>query len=163
MYVAAPGTPSSRDLQFGFSNPLAHRRGPSPGILVVEDDPHVRALVVRILERTGFSCLDAPGPREALETLKGLDRGEILPPALVLADVLLPGMPTPEFLECLRTRLPAAPVLLMSGCAPAELRRQGVDPSELALRKPFGPEELLSAIEGAGIPIPPGRGGPQGA
>ncbi len=55
-------------------------------VLVVEDDPDVRSLVISLLQRLGYNILEAGDGAEALAAL------QVSPPIdLLLSDVVLPG------------------------------------------------------------------------
>jgi CheY-like chemotaxis protein len=69
-------------------------------VLIVDDNPAVRAAVVALLERDGFTVAEAADSRAALDLLHG---GE--PIGLVLLDLAMPGLDGWEFLR----RRPADP------------------------------------------------------
>ena len=132
--VAAPASP-----------PPPERRE-APGretILLVEDEPQVRSLTRRMLERGGYTVLEAPHGAAALRIAD--EHGDRL--ALVLTDVVMPEMGAREFLERLRMRLPALPALLMSGYSAEAVTAQGVlVPGSSLLSKPFTHAALLASV-----------------
>ena len=71
-----------------------------PGVLVVDDDPHVRNLLGLALPRFGFTAWLAAGAEEAL-ALSREHRGEV---ALALLDVVMPGPDGPATLLALGAR-----------------------------------------------------------
>jgi PAS domain S-box-containing protein len=123
--------------------------GPPPGgtetLLVVEDEAVVRAVVVEILERAGYRVLICNDGREAVDAYRERP-GEV---ALVLLDVIMPGMRGPEAAAAIRAIDPGARVLFTSGYSDAaELAGHGIDPATI-LRKPYPPDVLLRRVRDA--------------
>jgi PAS domain S-box-containing protein len=114
-------------------------------ILLVEDEPAVRAIAARSLERSGFRVLQASGGAAAIELV---DRhGE---PNLVLTDLMMPGIGGTELARRLRERWPALPILFMSGYSVEDLLGQGALGDERAiLQKPFTPDGLVGSVAAA--------------
>jgi len=126
---------------------------PSPGkarpaggtVLLVEDEPDVRAAAARILTFAGLTILEAPNGAVAL----GL-ADQHGPPDLVLTDVVMPGMSGPELARQLRARWPALSVLFMSGYSTEDLRHQGaLDSEEITIPKPFNLDSLVRSVTAA--------------
>ncbi len=113
-------------------------------VLVVEDEPEVRALAVRALQADGFQVLEAEHGQAALELL-GRHQGAV---QAVVADVAMPVMGGPELAERLARSHPGTPVLLMSGYGAEELMRRGMLPKDGVplLTKPFAPEILIERV-----------------
>jgi CheY-like chemotaxis protein len=112
-------------------------------ILVVEDDPNLRLVVARMLERFGYTVLVAGNGQEALEVFDALGGGV----DLVLTDVVMPDLGGPELVERLSGRGVAVPVIYMSGYSdPSGLRRVVMAPRSQLLRKPFALESLLRVV-----------------
>ncbi len=109
----------------------------SRAVLVVDDDDSVRRVVARILERAGFSVLEARNGAEALRMDSGADAGI----QLLLTDVRMPGMPGDELAGHFSQRHPRSAVLLMSGYTDVNLGN-----GYKLLAKPFRPAELLAAV-----------------
>jgi CheY-like chemotaxis protein len=110
-----------------------------PTILVVDDEPAVRELVVEVLRLEGYAAVGAADGRAALAAL------ERVAPALVLMDVMMPGLDGRGAYLAMRARPAGAavPVVLMSAAAdPARL-----PPGAAAfLAKPFDLDELLGLV-----------------
>jgi len=115
--------------------------GTGERILVVEDDPGVRALVERVLRASGYVVSGFGSGAAAVESLPA-DR----PLHLLVTDMAMPGMDGPEVARRVRDRFPGVPVLFMTGYFEAD-EAQAPDPT--LLRKPFTPEELLGRVRDA--------------
>jgi len=115
----------------------------SETILVVEDDPGVRALVVRTLREGGYRVLPASGGDEAEFIARELEG----PLDLLLTDVIMPGRTGPEVARAIHAIRPGVPVLFVSGYTHDAIGRKGELPegTEL-LQKPFTPEVLLARV-----------------
>jgi two-component system, cell cycle sensor histidine kinase and response regulator CckA len=86
-----------------------------------------------------------------------LDEGAA-PPALLLTDVGIPGMPGTELAVRLRARWPRLRVLYMSGYwTDGDARRELLDPALNVLQKPFERDELLLRVR-ALLEAPPAAG-----
>jgi CheY-like chemotaxis protein len=115
----------------------------SETVLVVEDEPLVRALMVRTLTGFGYQCLEA---QDAEEALRQLEQGQVRP-ALVLTDVVLPGQSGRWLGEQLAVQRPELPVLYTSGFADEDVVRRGLlDAERPFLQKPFAPHELARKV-----------------
>ncbi|MEI8259757.1 MAG: efflux RND transporter periplasmic adaptor subunit, partial [Deltaproteobacteria bacterium] len=84
---------------------------PGESVLLVEDDPDVRATAVRALEFLGYKVLAADGLLAATAHLVTLER----PLDLLLTDVVMPGASGPQVAQELRRRQPGLRILFMSG------------------------------------------------
>ena len=108
-------------------------------VLVVDDEPGLRAVVRAVLDDEGYAVLEAPHGPAMLELL-GRERAD-----LVLLDVMMPGGDGREAYRELRARaeLPDVPVVMMS----AAVQPDGLDASIAAfLRKPFDLDHLLALV-----------------
>jgi signal transduction histidine kinase len=117
--------------------------GGSETILLVEDEPPVRAFVARVLRRSGYDVFEAGRPEEAVRWLK--DAGT--PIHLLITDAVLPGKNGRELSdEAVRLR-PDIRVLMMSGHAGATLTRRGITPGgDSLLEKPFSAAALARRV-----------------
>ena len=112
-------------------------------ILVVEDEPGVRALTRRVLEEHGYAVLEAPGGATALEVLRDRD----LQIDLLLSDVIMPGMSGTRLAAAARELRPDLAVLFMSGHNEEMLdRHDGIEGDAPLIVKPFSPEDLLDRV-----------------
>jgi two-component system cell cycle sensor histidine kinase/response regulator CckA len=127
--TAAPALPASLP-------PAANIAGP---VLVVDDEAPVRGLSARALRRAGWEVIEAANAGEALEAVTGKL-------ALVVSDVIMPGLDGPALVQALRQRQPGLPALLMSGYADARQREALAAQDIRFLAKPFRPAELVSLV-----------------
>ena len=112
-----------------------------PTILLVEDEPGIRALVRKILRREHYAVLEAGSAEEAMN-VAAAQEGRI---DLLVTDVILPGMSGRDLAEGMRESLPDLKVLYVSGFTPDESVRAGAfPPGAKFLQKPF----TLSALVG---------------
>jgi DNA-binding NtrC family response regulator len=116
-----------------------------PGVLVVDDDVAVRSLLGAALPRLDFTVWLAESGAEALELYRRY-RDEI---AVVLLDVLMPGLDGPATLAALQKENPGVRHLFMSGYAGGSaLQLAGLDSSDF-LAKPFTLAEVEAALRRA--------------
>jgi len=78
-------------------------------VLVVDDDPAMRELVSRSLRRVGFTTVEAANGEEALL------RARVVSPAMVVLDLLMPGIDGFEVLRQLRAEGNDVPILVLTG------------------------------------------------
>ena len=113
-------------------------------VLVVEDDPHVRALTKRILEQQGYRVLEA---RHGPDAIRVWER-EGAHVDLVLTDMVMPeGMGGLELARRLRERRATLKVIYMSGYSPETAGRELSDRErEHFIQKPVAPAEMLATL-----------------
>jgi two-component system chemotaxis response regulator CheY len=113
-----------------------------PIVLMVEDDPAVRASIGKALRRSGYACLIASDPRQALELLRHRR------PALVMTDIRMPEIDGLSFLRTVRAdpALAKVPAIVLSGHVGPGVPGQVAGLSAVLLRKPVELSELLAAI-----------------
>ena len=110
-------------------------------ILVVDDDPTVAEVVTGYLERAGFSVDRAADGPQALELAAGR------PPALVVLDLMLPGMDGLEVCRRLRAEAPV-PVIMLTARGDEDDRILGLEiGADDYVTKPFSPRELVLRVE----------------
>jgi PAS domain S-box-containing protein len=122
--------------------PAVPARG-SETVLLVEDEPSLRELAREILRRAGYKVIDAANGGEALLACEK-SRGEI---ALMITDLVMPGMSGQELAQRLALLRPEMKVLYMSGysshAAMASGAFQGRDGF---IQKPFSPHDLADKV-----------------
>ena len=122
--------------------PVARRSVGGEVVLVVEDEPAVRALVSRTLLAHGYVVLEAPNGTEAL-ALSGSHDGEI---HLLLTDVVMPDLRGPELRERLLLQRPKLRTVFMSGYSEDTALPTASTPGVGFVQKPFTPERLMRAL-----------------
>jgi CheY-like chemotaxis protein len=111
-------------------------------ILVVDDEPLVRDLLVQFLSLRGYRALGVKDGPEALSMV------EQSPPDLILLDLFMPGMEGVEVLRQLRQREYAGGVIIITGSHDEERLDEAwaVGPQEVIV-KPIDLEQLLISIQ----------------
>lgn len=112
-------------------------------ILVIEDDPEVRDVVVDILDAEGFHSFSAPNGKAGLEL--ALEKQ----PHLIICDVMMPQMSGYEVLASLREHPDAVliPFIFLTAKAEKSDIRHGMElGADDYLSKPFTRDELLTAV-----------------
>jgi two-component system, cell cycle sensor histidine kinase and response regulator CckA len=118
------------------------RRG-TETVLLVEDEPQVRAASRRILERAGYRVLEARTGADAFRRFEELAAAV----DLIVTDVVMPEMSGRELVARARAVRPALPVLFLSGYTDAAaLQAQLLEPVNGFLQKPFTPEKLSHKV-----------------
>ena len=110
---------------------------PGNTILVVDDEPGVRAVTAGFLRRAGYKVLEASSGMEALQKVD--DSPEI---ALVVMDVMMPGMNGNEAARHIQVKKPHLPVLFVTGYTDLGLLPAGVT----VLHKPYTRDALLADV-----------------
>lgn len=112
-----------------------------PKIMIVDDEPEIVELITIYLEREGFSVITCDNGQQALELM------HIHRPALIVLDILLPGMDGIEVCRQLRKNDPT-PVLFLS------CKREDIDVilglsigGDDYMTKPFSPNQLVARIK----------------
>ncbi len=112
-------------------------------ILIIEDDPHVRSAIRRMMGPRGYNLLLADNAARALE-LEASHEGPI---HLVLSDVVMPNRFGPEVVQQILARHPETRAIFMSGYTDHPAMRTGLmQPGTSFLQKPFGADTLANKI-----------------
>jgi DNA-binding response OmpR family regulator len=114
-------------------------------VLVVEDEPDVRASLCRVLVNAGHDVLGTSDALSAFNLLRGAQ--------VVVGDVTLGGDDGIAMLLAIRLAFPRLPLIFISGLDRDEiadrLASSGLGSAVWLLAKPFVREELLSAVQAA--------------
>jgi PAS domain S-box-containing protein len=123
------------------SRAAAVQRGEGRLVLVVDDEPQVRALMERALRRQGFEVLGAGNAEEG----ERLFREHPRPIDLLVTDVILPGRGGLDLAGTLRRLRPELPVLYVSGYAESQVEHTTLlAEGDAFLPKPFTASELTA-------------------
>ena len=113
-------------------------------VLIVEDSRAQSLILANIVEQAGHECHFASGGTEALETYR---RGGI---DVVVTDLQMTDGDGLELIEALRSSLPDAAIVAVSGMGPTLLGAAKRLGALAAFSKPVDPDELVEAIAKAG-------------
>jgi CheY-like chemotaxis protein len=120
-------------------------RAPSPGttVLLVEDEEPVRATGRRMLERAGYTVLEARNGRDALRVWQ-THRATV---RAVVTDLRMPEMDGRDLAAHLRQDAPDLPIVFVSGYGSEGAGAQEpLEPPGTFLQKPFTAEALRAAL-----------------
>ncbi|HEY5762245.1 MAG TPA: phosphate regulon transcriptional regulator PhoB [Rhodocyclaceae bacterium] len=120
------------------------KAGPGTTVLIVEDDPAIRALLRYTLQQANFAVTEASTAEEGLRLL-----GDVLPD-VVLIDWMLPGMSGVTMARQLRQdkRTKDLPLIMVTARGDEADRVAGLEQgADDYLVKPFSPRELLARIQ----------------
>jgi signal transduction histidine kinase/ActR/RegA family two-component response regulator len=117
---------------------------PRKRVLVVEDEPQVRAIAARALSNAGYDVLQAANGAEGLVMVREQNASI----DVVVTDVVMPELSGPELARAVRAFAPSIGWVFMSGFP--ESMHQG-EPGEfedaIYLAKPFSPQKLIEAVK----------------
>ena len=120
----------------------AHEAEDGETVLVVEDEPVVRSLVVEVLRDLGYRALEAADGPSGLEVLLSRRRLDLL-----VTDIGLPGLNGRQLADAARERRPDLKVLFMTGYAETAAIANGFsEPGMALITKPFAMEALAVRI-----------------
>ncbi len=121
----------------------ASAQGAGKTVLLVEDEPDILVALQEVLEKAGYRVLTAEdgGAGWSLFQMNGPDI------SLVVTSQGLPQVSGTELVLRVRTSRPGIPVVLLCGSSSAEeLADFNADPLQVAIHKPFAPEDLLACM-----------------
>ena len=127
--------------------PEAHRPSAAPTdaaelVLVVEDEPVVRSLIVEVLTELGYRAIEASDGPEGLELLRSRERIDLL-----ITDIGLPGLNGRQIADAGRELRPGLKILFMTGYAEnATLAPGFLDPGTAIITKPFAIDALAARV-----------------
>ena len=112
-------------------------------VLVVDDEPPIRKLLRMGLSTQGYSVLEAPNGKTALEFL---NQG----PDLIVLDLGLPDIQGHNLLRMIRARNESIPIVVLSSRGDEAGKVQALDfGADDYVTKPFGMDELLARMRAA--------------
>ena len=120
-----------------------------PRILVIDDEPLIRSMMVTILTRAGFSL------EEASDGVTGLAKFHQCHPDIVITDVFMPNRDGLEVVIELKHSYPHTKIIAMTGGGKEIGSTAKMLGAAYVLHKPFESKALLTAVDSAlGIPSP---------
>ena len=139
LYLPRLDRPASLEPQ---PEPLPLPRGAGETVLVVEDDPGVRLLVLEVLDELGYAALSAPDAQAALPLLRSEQTID-----LMISDVGLPGMSGRQLAEHARALRPGLSILFITGYAEkAAVRSEFLAAGMQMISKPFTMDVLALKV-----------------
>jgi DNA-binding NtrC family response regulator len=113
----------------------------TPHCVVADDEPHLRRVLVRLMQAEGFTCDEAANGREALEILA------TKPATLVLSDLHMPELDGIGLLAAVRERHPDSAVVLITAVADVTTVVKCLSLGEMDyLTKPFHLDEVRDLV-----------------
>jgi CheY-like chemotaxis protein len=112
-------------------------------VLVVEDEAALRAGIRRLLQKEGYTVLEAENGATALQLLDQAPNSV----ALVLTDLRMPVMDGRQLAAALARRHPSLPIVFMSGFTAQLMDLRLISPHLAFLAKPFRNDDLLAAVK----------------
>ncbi|HZA19382.1 MAG TPA: HD domain-containing phosphohydrolase [Actinomycetota bacterium] len=107
-------------------------------LLVVDDEPPIRRVLCRLLERNGYECEEAGDAEEAILALK---KGDF---SLVLTDMDMPGSSGLDLIMQINEAFPDTATMMVTGMDDAKLAGTALDIGAYGyIIKPFEPNEIL--------------------
>jgi DNA-binding response OmpR family regulator/two-component sensor histidine kinase len=120
--------------------------GDRPRLLVIEDEPDLRAYITKIFTKDGYAVEAVPDAEAALSWLAESAEN---PPDMVITDVMLPGQTGLDVLAVIRQdeRLARVPVVVLTARAEAESAIEAFAAgADDFVAKPFNSAELLARV-----------------
>ncbi|WP_250034835.1 response regulator [Paractinoplanes maris] len=114
-------------------------------LLLVDDEPDLREVTARFLDRAGYRVLSAA---DAAEALRLLDRDDHRIAAMI-TDVVMPGMNGRQLARVAKQRRPDLRVVFVSGFAEALIDEAGnnLEPDSMIVAKPYTRDQLLAGVQ----------------
>jgi PAS domain S-box-containing protein len=112
-------------------------------VLLVEDEDALRKPIRRIIERDGYTVLEAGRAADAIDLC--MQHGDVI--KLLVSDVVMPEMAGPKLAEHLKNIVPGLKVLFVSGYTDDAVFRHGIlNPGAAFLQKPFSAQALTNKM-----------------
>jgi two-component system, cell cycle sensor histidine kinase and response regulator CckA len=140
VWGAATGDEAASGLASAASPRIARRE---ETVMLVDDEPTLRVLAQRSLQRAGYRVVAAANGVEALERMEAYE-GRI---DILVTDLVMPVMGGRELVERMHARGFSMRVLFMSGYTDDEVMRRGLlEPGCAFLAKPFGLDAFMGKV-----------------
>jgi DNA-binding NtrC family response regulator len=124
--------------------PLIHHRGARPRLLIVDDEPRLRDLLMDVVADMGFTPTSARSAEEARKMM------EAEPAHIVMLDLQLPVLSGMEFFEQIHRQWPATQVIIMTGFGDLTSAQQAIRLGVVDfISKPFHLRDVEVALDRA--------------
>ena len=144
--VYVPRSPEAAATEAPQPKELDQLVGGNETILLVEDKEELRSTTRRVLERLGYTVIEAADGEEGL-ALQRVERSRI---NLILSDVLMPKMGGPALYQAVRETDPSARFLFTSGYSESDIgQRSLLEPGVLFVAKPWTIADLARQVRKA--------------
>ncbi len=114
-----------------------------PTILLVDDEPAIRRIAVRVLQRAGFRCLDAADGQDAFKLWQ--DNRDAV--ALVITDVMMPRQNGWDLMLAVRGAGSKVPFVVTSGYDASDVVPPGLSEGVMVVGKPWEAAQLVAAVK----------------
>lgn len=114
-----------------------------PTILLVDDEPAIRRIAVRVLQRAGFRCLDAADGQDAFKLWQ--DNRDAV--ALVITDVMMPRQNGWDLVLAVRGAGSKVPFVVTSGYDASDVVPPGLSEGVMVVGKPWEAAQLVAAVK----------------
>ena len=154
IYLPVTQERDESDLDDDSTTVVTNANSGTETILLVEDEPAVRALEATILADQGYLVLEAGDGEEALQVCQANQDQEI---NLLVTDMVMPRMSGGELITEMTGSRPETKFLVVSGYAESTLERSIVTRGDVrSMQKPFKPAELAEVVREIldGVPEP---------
>ena len=121
---------------------MATQGFPTGTVLVVDDEPGVRAALIQVLQRLGYTALAAESGEEALQLLQ---HGGI---EVLISDQHMPGLSGIDLLKLVRVRHPKVVRIMLTGDRDPEIPIRSINEGEVYrfIRKPWNNNDLRTVL-----------------
>ncbi len=142
IYLPRHGTAASRKQTIPLST-ISPQARPGETVLIVDDEPGVRTLMLGVLKRLGYIALDASDGASALKILGN----RAVRIDLLVTDVGMPGMNGRQLADAARQIRPSLDILFITGHAETIVMGDGqFEPGMYVLTKPFALQALADRV-----------------
>jgi len=117
--------------------------GTQPTILLVDDEPAIRRIAVRVLQRAGYTCIEAADGQDAFKLWQ--DNRDAV--ALVITDVMMPRQNGWDLMLAVRGAGSRVPFVVTSGYDASEVVPPGTNEGVLVVGKPWEAAQLVAAVK----------------
>jgi PAS domain S-box-containing protein len=138
--ILLPRTTAPAQSEPGGSHEANARAKTTATVLVVDDDPDIRRVLVDLLEALGYGVIEASdGP-------SGLAELERRAPDVMMVDFAMPSMNGAEVAKAAREKWPDLPIVFASGYSDTAAIESAVGADAIMLRKPFRVDDLQAIL-----------------